>query len=155
MGSERERSTFLTIREVLERTLRYTGRARQQLIETLRDVRHDARTQIFLATADRQREELEAAIERSCESATAGVLETRAQYTVEPWQNDLPTIRQASIEEAVSWLLALDEGVLTTYRELASGADNAEVRELFESLVELVTAHDQQLARESQTVQDL
>lgn len=155
MSTSAGRSTFLEIREVVERTRRYAERAHDLLIHGMRERNPDQRTRIFLDLLEQERGALEESIDRSLEAAPKSVLETRAQYTVDPWEADPEAPRCSSIEEATRWILELDEQILETYRELADRSDSEGVSEFCESLAGLVRAHDQRLARESQNSHDV
>jgi hypothetical protein len=150
------RSTFLASRDVLALGRRYAGRARPLLIEPMREADPDPRTAIFLDTLERQRTELEQAIERCAQEAPESVLETRAQYVLDPWDSDPgPPPKGGSLEEVIEWILKLDEQVVKTFRDLSERASRSDVRQLFGQLADLVEGHDQKLARQSLDVRDI
>lgn len=154
---ERERTTFLELSQVVERTNRYAKRARDLLIVDLqRNEPMDGRTRMFLEALERQRGELEAAMARASDDMPANLLEARIQYTVDPWDTQPEPPRGPSIDEALRWMLGLDAQLIRTYRELAERKDNDEaVRSFFESLADLVRGFDRQIVRAAQDAHDL
>lgn len=150
-----DRSTFLTVEEVVDRTRRYAQRAHDLLIQGLRDGAPDDRTQLFLDELEQRRSELEATLDRSTRAASESVLRTQAQYTVDPWEGEPEPPREVSSEEASRWILELDAQLIETYRELAERHEVSGVREFFASLADVVEAFDRQLARAVQQIYDV
>lgn len=153
----RERTTFLDVSEIVERTNRYARRARDLLIIGLRGADPiDERTRLFLETLEEQREELEAAMVRTSDEMPARLRETHAQFTVDPWDTEPSPPPCTSIEEAVRWMAELDEQLIQTYQEIADRADNDDAtREFFGSLADLVQGFDRRMAWASQVSHDL
>jgi len=150
-----DRSTFLTVGDIIDRTRRYAQRAQDLLIQEMREHDPDERTGLFLDELEQRRSEVEAALDRSTRAADEAVLRTRAQYTVDPWEGDPSPPRAPSVEEATRWILELDGQLLETYRELAQRHESPPVREFFGSLVELMRSFDRQLARASEQAYDV
>jgi rubrerythrin len=150
-----ERSTFLKTSDILDRTRRYIERARQLLVDRMRETHSEERERLFLETVEEERTQLEEAIDRCTRAAPTKVLETRAQYSVDPWEETPRAPADLSIEEAVQWLLAIDQRLLQTYEELTERTESVEVREFLASLADLVRAHDRRLTKESQAARDI
>lgn len=150
-----ERSTFLEMSDVLDRTRRYIERARHLLVDRMRETNPEERDRLFLETVEEERTELEEAIDRCTRAAPTKVLETRAQYSVDPWEEAPRAPDDLSIEEAVEWLLAIDQRLLQTYEELTERTESVEVGEFLRSLADLVRAHDRRLTKQSQTARDI
>lgn len=150
-----DRSTFLTVGEIIDRTLRYAQRAHEFLLQDLREGAPDDRTHLFLEEVQKQRSELEAALDGSLRAADEATLRTRAQYTVDPWEKEPTAPERPSVDEVTRWLLDLDQRLLETYRELAEGHESESVREFFGSVVDVVRAFDRRLSSGAQQAYDV
>jgi len=150
-----DRSTFLTVAEIIDRTRRYAQRAHERLLQDLRERASDERTRLFLEEVEQRRSELEAALDRSLEAAGEAALRAPAQYTVDPWEGEPIAPQRASVEEATRWLLDLDQRLLETYHELAERHESEPVREFFASVVDVVQAFDRHLSRGAQQAYDV
>lgn len=150
-----DRSTFLTVGEVIDRTRRYAQRAHGILLQDLRERASDDRTRLFLEEVEQRRSELEAALDRSLRAAGEATLRTPAQYTVDPWEGEPIPPQRPSVEEATRWILDLDHRLIETYRELAERHESEPVREFFASVVDVVQSFDRQLSRGAQQAYDV
>lgn len=147
---DRERTTFLEVGQIVERTKRYARRARDLLIVRMqREAPDDERTRLSLEMLERQRAELEADLERATEGLSRDLLRTRIQYSVDPWDRDPEPPACTTIDEAIHWMLRLDEKLIETYREIAERSDNEdEAQAFFGSLADLICGFDRRLSRE-------
>jgi len=154
---DRERTTFLELSQIVERTNAYARRARDLLVAAVQRAQPpDERTRIFLEMLDRQRAELETAMDRAREEAPARLLATRVQYTIDPWITEPEPPRAASIDAAIRFMIELDEGLVATYREVAERGDNdSAVQEFFAGLADLIQGFDRRLALAAQTSHDV
>ncbi len=150
-----DRSTFLTVEEVIDRTRRYLQAAHGLLLQDLRERAEDDRTRLFMEEVEQRRSELEAALDRSLRAADESALRTPAQYTVDPWEGEPVGPDGASVEEATRWLLDLDQQLLETYQELAERHESEPVRDFFSSVVDVVRAFDRRLSRGAQQAYDV
>lgn len=150
-----DRSTFLTVEEVIDRTRRYVQRAQGLLLQDLRERAADDRTRLFLEEVEQQRSEFEAALDRSLRAAGESALRTPAQYTVDPWEGEPTGPDGASVEEATRWLLDLDHQLIETYQELAERHESKPVRDFFSSVVDVVRGFDRRLSRGAQQAYDV
>ena len=151
------RSTFLDVREVLDRARRSLRRVRPLLIEPMQGGGLGQRTTMFVDSLERQRLELESAIDRAVKEAPDLVLDTRVQYVVDPpWEDrfDSP-VRSSSPDELTERVLACDAGVLATFRDLAERTAHSAAREFFAQLTGLLESHHQGLSRQLQAARDV
>jgi hypothetical protein len=150
------RSTFLTLHDVLALGRQHVAEARPCLIAPMRQAGPDERTAMFLDWLDRQRVELEQAIDLCPAEYPESLLETRLQYIVQPWQKaPSPPLVATSIEALIESILKLDRPVCTTFRDLSERASRSDARELFARLADLMEAHHQGLSRQLQAARDV
>lgn len=144
----RDRTTFLSIREIVERLRRILTDARDALAGRMRADGGSERARIFVETLERLSVDLDASLDETTADAPREVLDTRAQYTTDALLEDVePPAVGDSVEDATAWLLSVDRSVADAISALAARTDGSEVRTYLDALAQLLTAHDRQLAR--------
>lgn len=144
----RDRTTFLSIREVVERLRHILTDARERIAARMATQDDSERARIFVETLRRLSTDLGASLDETTAQAAEEVLETRVQYTTDALLEDAdPPDTGDSIEASCAWLLAVDGGVRDTITALAARTDHSEVRTYLEALASLLTAHDRRLTR--------
>ncbi len=92
------------------------------------------------------------------EKASRGVLNTWFKFSPE---DKLRSIQETdlsadmSCDEVVAAALELDERILDFYRDMASRAENPQVRELFEDLLQMERNEERQLTRNALALGDI
>lgn len=151
-GDARERETFLEVQEILKRVLDSLREVRRRL-EELR-VR-DERTRLFVDALVTQRRDLERAIDEGMLDVPGEILDTFVQYGVDPCV-DVPDLQGSDApEEVVRWQNACDEALSATLLDLSKRLESPDPKELVESVVRLLGAHDRRVALELQELRDV
>jgi len=145
-GSRRE--TFLSIREIVTRTLDAIIRVRRRLEAMRADGVDDERARLFIDDMVEKRRELEAAIDRIDRDASREHLDTFVQYAAssDNGESGHEAPDGDSPEEVARWQTAADEALSEVLLEVAQRIQNTEARELVENLVGLLGAHGRRVA---------
>lgn len=147
-----QRTTFLSGREVLERSRRSLERAREALA---RAPREDPRSQLFCDSLDALQRDLSVALGRFFETAPNEVLEEQTQYTVEIPRELESEEPPESLEEAMRWSLSLTHSLRDRFQKLSESAIAESLRDSYANLVELVGGYEKRIARLSEGEHDL
>lgn len=146
------RTTFLSGREVVERSRASIERAREALA---RMPRKDPRAQLFCESLDALERDLSVSLGHFFEAAPREVFEERTQYTVaiprELEREDPPE----SLEEAMGWSLQLTNSLRDRFEELSESAIAESLRDAYGNLAELVIGYERRIARLSEGQHDL
>ena len=110
------------------------------------------RAKMLLDYLSRHEANLQSCLERYEAEASNRILGVWCQYVPEAFSFDHLNASLANpaitVDEVTSLVLRLDDALIEFYRDLADNAESAEVRELFESLLQLAVSEEVALKRE-------
>lgn len=149
-----KRSTFLTGREVIERSRGCVESALESLEQA--PAEGDERTGLLRESLGSLQRDLSEVLGRFSEGAPQELLDEQTQYTVEV-PAELAEDREppTSFDETLRWALTLTRSLHARFDELASSASAQIAKESYQKLAELVTAYERRIARLAEGKHDL
>jgi hypothetical protein len=153
--AQRERSTYLTHAEIIERAEAYLGDIHRVLEERRKDGSDPERVRMLLDVLTSQQGELKESFERFEEDAPRAVLTTYAQYTLDVPERAAPLPEPLTADQLTRWLLEANQPVVDLFRELAEGAENPNLGDILGSLAQHVQRQNQRTAQEANRFSDL
>jgi hypothetical protein len=153
--AQRERSTYLTHAEIIERAEAYLTDIHRVLEERRKRGSDPERVRMLLDVLTSQQGELKDSFERFEEDAPRAVLTTYAQYTLDVPEHAPPLPERLTSDQLTRWLMEANQPAVDLFRELAEGAENPNLGDIFGSLAQHVRRQNQRIAQESNRFSDL
>lgn len=152
--TQHKRTTFTQARDLLAHSVLYL-RSVRDLLDDARERDHSERVQMLLTSFETEQRNLLGALERYQQDASAQLLDTFAQYSVELPEPVSGPEEPLSTLSLTQWLLGLNQQLINVFEELAEHATSTESREMFGTMAEQVRSHDRRLSKEYQRFEDL
>jgi len=148
------RDTYLPVRELLDRGIRYALAIEHRLHRPL-GASADARSRLLQQALEAEQRHLTVALERYAAEAPHNVLDTVAQYSI-ALPDDVAALPEPTrADDLERWILDVHRPLRDLFAEVAEVAEATPAREPFENLAGLVDQHEMRIVQAAESAREL
>jgi hypothetical protein len=152
--SRTDRDTYLQIRELLGRAIKY-ALAIDQRLGQLGDVPAGSRTALLQQSLKAEQHNVTTALERYAADAPASILDTVAQYSIALPEDIPPPAAPLTPDALEAWVLDLHRPLFDLFSELAEVVEATPARLPFENLAAMIKNHEMRIVQAAESARAL